>query len=125
MRCDSGRENAGHYEAVVNTQTLEQALEQLDQEGRKYNPLGVEPVIEQHIREELLKISGRMGMTGAPTGIIRGVHHDVKKLFGQVVTALQNGHRDLWDGVLPEIEGDNLRVRAARPAPDEEQQHLF
>lgn len=55
-----------------------------------------EPVLAGHVGARLTTIAGRLALSGAPTELVQGMHHDVLHLILGTLQALRLGHYRLW-----------------------------
>jgi len=94
---------------------LSKVLEEQAEAKCQYDPIGEEPVLEKYFHDELLKICGRMGLAGAPPPVVRGVLSDVHRVAQAMVGTVRKAHRVLWDDVLPEVAGSDLKVNPTKP----------
>jgi len=102
------------YQAVVGRKVLAAEMARQKQRKRGYDPLATEPVLKEHLNDEMLKICGRMSLCGAPFQVVRGVRTDMEKLLDLTVATLQAGHREQWDDLLPQPDENGLKVNASR-----------
>lgn len=59
-----------------------------------------EPALAGYLAAELIAISGKLALSGAPTHLIQGAHTDLLTLILTCVQALRRGHYELWKDTL-------------------------
>ncbi len=119
------------HDALVSIEMIRQAVQKQKSSGLEdllesgldsksvVNPLDTEPILRDFLEDEILKICGRMGLCGAPTSTIRGVHRDIQNLLEITVGLLGTGYGELLSDFLPGEDG-KVRPYPARRSEDHE-----
>ncbi len=105
---------------IVSPEALHAAMEEvMHREGRNSDQSlkTTEPLLHSYVRDELLRIAGRLTMVGVETGVAHGVAHDVDRTLAVAAQALRNGYGALLDGLL---EGPSATDADRKPAADRE-----
>ncbi len=55
-----------------------------------------EPALAMFVAESLATTAGRMALSGAPTGVVQGVHEDVLATVLTCVESIKRAHFELW-----------------------------
>lgn len=71
-----------------------------------------EPALAMFVAESLATTAGRMALSGAPTGVVQGVHEDVLATVLTCVESIRRAHFELWKDT--EL-GARLKALAAAP----------
>ncbi len=108
-------------EPVVTPEVLKAAIAEQKACEPGYDPLGTEPVLKEHLYEEMLKVCGKMGLAGAPTVVLQGVRMDMERLLDLTVATLQAANHELWKDLLPQPDVKGLRVRPSAPPVAEDE----
>jgi len=111
METSDQNSNVPALEALVTEEVIRKVAKsyKLRSRDREKDPLACCPDLRDFLRDESLKIAGRMGLCGAPSYLIRGVLGDFMRLNCVVVEVLREA---LWEPLLP---FDDTRSRPAEP----------
>jgi uncharacterized protein YfaA (DUF2138 family) len=71
-----------------------------------------EPALAMFVAESLAATAGRLALSGAPTGVVQGVHEDVLETVLTSVESIKRAHFELWKDT--EL-GARLKALAAAP----------
>lgn len=84
--------------------------------------LETEPVLGTYVHQELLKIIGRLALSGAKPVICRGVVCDLYRVLDIAGSALREGYRGMLSDFLPatDMEEENSK---SNQQPDKENSH--
>lgn len=100
---------------IVDAFTLNAVLlKQEDKKGiERRRVLESEPVLGPYVQGELLKIVGRLALSGAEPGICRGVVGDLYRIIDVTGSAFREGYRSMLADMLPapDPEDGKLQVR--------------
>jgi len=87
-----------------------------------------EPVLGSWVEQELLSITGKMGLCGTPHNVLVGTYHDFASVLLTALEAVRCGHYALWKDSLTgapleamlkdETEGDTREVSTIAEDPD-------
>jgi len=55
-----------------------------------------EPALAMFVAESLATTAGRLALSGAPTGVVQGVHEDVLATVLTCVESIKRAHFELW-----------------------------
>ncbi len=89
--------------------------------GERRCVLESEPVLGRYVQHELLKIIGRLALSGAQPGVCRGVLGDFYRVMDIAGSALREGYRGMLADLLPAPDPDDgeLQVRRQKRGEDE------
>lgn len=55
-----------------------------------------EPALAMFVADSLATTAGRLALSGAPTGVVQGVHEDVLATLMTCVESIKRAHFELW-----------------------------
>ncbi len=108
-------------DAVVDHEALGAALrEQEEQESDDGEIIRAEPFLSNFVQGELLKVYGKLGLAGAPPGLLHGLATDLNRLLGVTAGAVRMGYRALLSDFIPESFG-SAKGKSLSPQPPDQQ----
>ena len=119
------RENGqadGHDDAVlVDQEALAAAIKSVGGEfpSEGFTFVETEPLLSSFCHAELLQVLGKLAVSGACSGVVRGVGADIHRLITVTATAMKSGYGSLLEDFLPEFAAPTSES-TARPADDSE-----
>jgi hypothetical protein len=67
----------------------------------------IEPVLASFIQESLIRISGKIALTGTPASLTQGVHKDTMMVILTCIAAQKKGHYEYWkDSIMTPPKSD-------------------
>jgi hypothetical protein len=109
--------------ALIDAETIRTVLQNRadDPEDSPFEVLRAEPALSSFVHGELLKLFGKLALSGASTEVIRGVSTDVHHLLGVTAGAFRLAYCDLLEDFLPDGEPDSESDETPPPENDESQ----
>lgn len=109
-------------EPAVDQDVLTEQIERQERMERGYDPISSEPVLKEHLYEEMLKVCGKMALCGAPSEVVRGVRSDMERLLDLTIASFKAAMDKLWADFLPTADAQGLKVnrkmKRTSPGPD-------